>query len=165
MHNFNLSGQPGNITRLLSCTEEDLKQYKGHDLAPTHYVPSMSRHPLTGDWYPGINKPAAVLHWLNHVQTDAEYIVILDADMILRGPITPWEFKAARGRPVSTPYDYLIGCDNELAKFHTSHPEACDKLGGVIVMHIDHLRKFATQSYGCIKQRKSELTLLITGKI
>lgn len=51
MHSFRLSGQPGNITRLLSCTDEDLKNYKGHDLAPTHYVPSMSRHPLTGDWY------------------------------------------------------------------------------------------------------------------
>lgn len=50
MHSFRTSGQPGNITRLLSCNDEDLKQYKGHDLAPTHYVPSMSRHPLTGDW-------------------------------------------------------------------------------------------------------------------
>lgn len=50
IHSFHLSGQPGNITRLLSCTDEDLKNYKGHDLAPTHYVPSMSRHPLTGDW-------------------------------------------------------------------------------------------------------------------
>lgn len=55
--------------------------------------------------YPAINKPAAVLHWLNHVNIDAEFIVILDADMILRGPITPWEFKAARGHPVSTPYE------------------------------------------------------------
>lgn len=55
--------------------------------------------------YPAINKPAAVLHWLNHVNIDAEFIVILDADMILRGPITPWEFKAAHGRPVSTPYE------------------------------------------------------------
>ncbi|RDX96710.1 Peptidyl serine alpha-galactosyltransferase [Mucuna pruriens] len=143
MHSFHTSGQPGNITRLLSCSDEDLRQYKGRDLAPTHYVPSMSRHPLTGDWYPAINKPAAVLHWLNHVNVDAEFIVILDADMILRGPITPWEFKAARGHPVSTPYDYLIGCDNELAKLHTSHPEACDKVGGVIIMHIDDLRKFA----------------------
>ncbi|XP_022739358.1 peptidyl serine alpha-galactosyltransferase-like isoform X1 [Durio zibethinus] len=143
MHSFHLSGQSGNITRLLSCTDEDLKEYKGHDLAPTHYVPSMSLHPLTGDWYPAINKPAAVVHWLNHVNIDAEYIVILDADMILRGPITPWEFKAARGRPVSTPYEYLIGCDNELAKLHTRHPEACDKVGGVIIMHIDDLREFA----------------------
>ncbi|XP_027358629.1 peptidyl serine alpha-galactosyltransferase-like [Abrus precatorius] len=143
MHSFRMSRQPGNITRLLSCSDEDLRQYKGHDLAPTHYVPSMSRHPLTGDWYPAINKPAAILHWLNHANIDAEFIVILDADMILRGPITPWEFKAARGHPISTPYDYLIGCDNELAKLHTSHPEACDKVGGVIIMHIDDLRKFA----------------------
>ncbi|XP_047310979.1 peptidyl serine alpha-galactosyltransferase [Impatiens glandulifera] len=143
VHSFHLSGQPGNITRLLSCTDEDLKNYKGHDLAPTHYVPSMSRHPLTGDWYPAINKPAAVLHWLNHVKIDAEYIVILDADMIMRGTITPWEFKASRGHPVSTPYDYLIGCDNELARLHTRNPQACDKVGGVIIMHIDDLRKFA----------------------
>ncbi|KAL9276087.1 hypothetical protein ACSQ67_026368 [Phaseolus vulgaris] len=115
MHSFRLSGQPGNITRLLSCSDADLKLYKGHNLAPTHYVPSMSQHPLTGDWYPAINKPAAVLHWINHANIEAEFIVILDADMIMRGPITPWEFKAARGKPVSTPYDYLIGCDNELA--------------------------------------------------
>ncbi|KAG7575541.1 hypothetical protein ISN45_Aa03g000360 [Arabidopsis thaliana x Arabidopsis arenosa] len=143
MHSFRQSGQPGNITRLLSCTDEALKDYKGHDLAPTHYVPSMSRHPLTGDWYPAINKPAAVVHWLHHTNIDAEYVVILDADMILRGPITPWEFKAARGRPVSTPYDYLIGCDNDLARLHTRNPEACDKVGGVIIMHIEDLRKFA----------------------
>ncbi|XP_072970776.1 peptidyl serine alpha-galactosyltransferase [Typha angustifolia] len=143
MHSFHLSGQPGNITRLLSCTDEDLKKYKGHDLAPTHYVPSMTEHPLTGDWYPAINKPAAVLHWLNHVRTDAEFIVILDADMIMRGPITPWDYGAKRGHPVSTPYEYLIGCDNVLAKIHTRNPAACDKVGGVIIMHIDDLRKFA----------------------
>ncbi|XP_030482587.2 peptidyl serine alpha-galactosyltransferase [Cannabis sativa] len=143
MHSFYLSGQPGKITRLLSCTNEDLQKYQGIDLAPTHIVPSMSRHPLTGDWYPAINKPAAVLHWLHHTEIDAEYIVILDADMILRGPITPWEFNAARGHPVSTPYEYLIGCDNELAQLHTSHPDACDKVGGVIIMHIDDLRRFA----------------------
>lgn len=143
MHSFRLSGQPGNVTRLLSCTEEDLKYYNGHDLAPTHYVPSMSVHPLTGDRYPAINKPAAVVHWIHHAQIDAEYIVILDADMIMRGTITPWEFKAARGRPVSAPYGYLIGCDNILAKLHTRNPEACDKVGGVIIMHIEDLRKFA----------------------
>ncbi|KAJ7970714.1 Peptidyl serine alpha-galactosyltransferase [Quillaja saponaria] len=168
VHSFYLSGQPGNITRLLSCTDEDLKQYKGHDLAPTHYVPSMSRHPLTGDWYPAINKPAAVLHWLNHANTDAEFIVILDADMIMRGPVTPWEFKAARGHPVSTPYDYLIGCDNELAKLHTSHPEACDKVGGVIIMHIDDLRDFALlwlHKTEEVRADKAHYTRNITGDI
>ncbi|KAL9227047.1 hypothetical protein vseg_002788 [Gypsophila vaccaria] len=143
VHSFHQSGQPGNITRLLSCTEEELKSYEGHDLAPTHNVPSMSIHPLTGDRYPAINKPAGVLHWIHHAEIDAEYIVILDADMIMRGTITPWEFKAARGRPVAAPYSYLIGCDNILAKLHTRNPEGCDKVGGVIIMHIDDLRKLA----------------------
>ncbi|CAO2819649.1 unnamed protein product [Amaranthus hypochondriacus] len=143
MHSFRLSGQPGNITRLLSCTDEDLKHYKGHDLAPTHYVPSMSVHPLTGDRYPAINKPAGIVHWIHHAHIDAEYIVILDADMIMRGTVTPWEFKAAHGRPVAAPYNYLIGCDNILAKLHTRNPEACDKVGGVIIMHIDDLRKMS----------------------
>lgn len=48
-HSFQLSGQPGFITRLLSCTEEKLATYKNIDLAPTHVVPSYSVHPLTGD--------------------------------------------------------------------------------------------------------------------
>lgn len=38
---------------------------------------------------------------------------------------------------------YLIGCDNELAKLHTKHPEYCDKVGGFIMMHIDDLRAMA----------------------
>ncbi|KAJ4758010.1 peptidyl serine alpha-galactosyltransferase [Rhynchospora pubera] len=143
MHSFRLSGQPGGVTRLLSCTDEDLKMYKGRDLAPTHYVPSMTQHPLTGDLYPAINKPAAVLHWLNHVKADAEYVVILDADMIMRGPITPWEYGARPGHPVSAPYEYLIGCDNVLAEIHTRNPSFCEKVGGVIIMHIDDLKRFA----------------------
>ena len=40
-------------------------------------------------------------------------------------------------------FSYLIGCDNILAKLHTRNPEACDKVGGVIIMHIDDLRRFA----------------------
>ncbi|PPS20078.1 hypothetical protein GOBAR_AA00458 [Gossypium barbadense] len=123
MHSFHLSGQPENITRLLSCTDEDLKQYKGHDLPPTRYVPSMSHHPLD------------VLLFSLELSL-AAYIVILDADMILRGPITPWEFKPARDRwflPLTT-------CKNSYSI--TPHPDACDKVGGVIVMHIDDLWAF-----------------------
>lgn len=51
MHSFRKSGQPGPVTRLLSCTDEQLQGYRGMDLAPTHEVPSMSQHPVTGDWY------------------------------------------------------------------------------------------------------------------
>ena len=51
MHSFGVSGQPGSITRLLSCKDDELKKYKGLDLAPSHVVPSYSLHPLTNDWY------------------------------------------------------------------------------------------------------------------
>jgi hypothetical protein len=37
----------------------------------------------------------------------------------------------------------LIGCDNILAQLHTQHLEACDKVGGVIIIHIDDLRALA----------------------
>lgn len=40
-------------------------------------------------------------------------------------------------------YRYLIGCDNILAKLHTEHPELCDKVGGLLAMHIDDLRALA----------------------
>ncbi|MBA0705063.1 hypothetical protein Golax_017281 [Gossypium laxum] len=61
--------------------------------------------------------------------------------MILRGPITPWEFKAARDRrflPLTSKSRTMI----KLAKIHTRHPDACDKVGGVIDMHIDDLWAF-----------------------
>lgn len=50
VHSFKKAGQPGPITRLLSCSDEEVKGYGGMDLAPTMVVPSMSRHPRTGDW-------------------------------------------------------------------------------------------------------------------
>lgn len=50
MHSYRKAQQPGPITRLLSCTDEERKNYRGMELAPTFEVPSMSRHPKTGDW-------------------------------------------------------------------------------------------------------------------
>lgn len=109
MHSFKKSRQPGPITRLLSCTQEERKTYRGMDLAPTFEVPSMSRHPKTGDWYPAINKPAGIVHWLKHSKDaqNVDWVVILDADMIIRGPIIPWELGAEKGRPVAAYYGIL----------------------------------------------------------
>ncbi|GFP84967.1 hypothetical protein PHJA_000640500 [Phtheirospermum japonicum] len=145
MHSFRKAKQPGPITRLLSCTDEERKDYKGMDLAPTLEVPSMSRHPKTGDWYPAINKPAGVVHWLQHSK-DAEnvdWVVILDADMIIRGPIIPWELGAEKGKPVAAYYGYLVGCDNVLAKCTRSTLNCVTRWGGLLAMHIDDLRALA----------------------
>ena len=96
MHSFKKAQQLGPITRLLNCTNDEKKNYRGMNLAPTLKVPSMSRHPRTGDWYPAINKPARITHWLEHGKNveNVDWIVILYADMIIRGPIIPWELGA-----------------------------------------------------------------------
>ncbi|KAI5413335.1 cleavage polyadenylation factor subunit fip1 [Lathyrus oleraceus] len=89
--------QPGPVTRLLSCTDEKKKNYKGMHLAPIFEVPSVSRHPKTGDWYPAINKPAGVIHWFKYSKDaiNVGWVLILDTDMIIRGLILPWELVAA----------------------------------------------------------------------
>lgn len=35
-----------------------------------------------------------------------DWVVILDADQIIRGPIIPWELGAERGRPFAAHYGY-----------------------------------------------------------
>lgn len=57
---------------------------------------------VSRDRYPAI-KPAEIVHWLEHSK-DAEnvdWVVLLEADMIIRGPIVPWELGAERGKPVA----------------------------------------------------------------
>jgi len=58
--------------------------------------------------YPAINKPAGIVHWLKYSKDadDVDWVVILDADMIIRGPIIPWELGAEKGRPVAAYYGY-----------------------------------------------------------
>ena len=45
------SGQPGPVTRLLSCTPQALKTFKDLEGVNTHVAPSWTVHPITGDVY------------------------------------------------------------------------------------------------------------------
>lgn len=56
--------------------------------------------------YPAINKPAGIVHWLKHSEEaqNVDWVVILDADQIIRGPIIPWKLGAEKGRPVAAYY-------------------------------------------------------------
>ncbi|KAK4358393.1 hypothetical protein RND71_024003 [Anisodus tanguticus] len=65
MHSYKKAQQPGPITRLLSCTDEERKGYRGMKLAPTFEVPSMSRHPKTGDCYKKAQQPGPITRLLS----------------------------------------------------------------------------------------------------
>ena len=61
-YSHRVSGQPGNITRLLACSDAQLRTYRGLDIGPT-FVHQNYRH-VEGMNYAAFNKPASVTHWL-----------------------------------------------------------------------------------------------------
>ncbi|KAL4516545.1 hypothetical protein Ndes2437A_g00686 [Nannochloris sp. 'desiccata'] len=60
------AGQPGPLTRIMSCTPEEyaLLSEESINVIPTHVAPSYTTHPRTGDVYSAYNKPVAVIDWL-----------------------------------------------------------------------------------------------------
>jgi hypothetical protein len=51
-----------------------------------------------------------VVHWLKHSPEadNVDWVVILDADQIVRGPIIPWELGAEKGKPFAAYYGYML---------------------------------------------------------
>ncbi len=97
--------------------------------------------------YPAINKPAGVVHWLNYSEEakHVDWVVILDADQILRYPLTPWEVGAERGKPVAARY----GCVSFLP-FNQGH----------VFLHVETIViVFSKCTHGCVVAFK---TLLLT---
>ena len=112
----------------------------------THTHPNWAVHPITGDRYSPYNKPASIVHWLEHAKPTAEYIIILDADMVIRNPMTAELVGAERGRPVSAHYGYLKGVFKEnymKVKERVKNVEKAQQVGGFSVMHIEDLKKVA----------------------
>ncbi|KAI4967654.1 hypothetical protein ZWY2020_019752 [Hordeum vulgare] len=58
-----------------------------------------SSRPSTNCW---------VVHWLEHsLEADnVDWVVFLDGDQIVRGPIIPWELGVEKGKPIAAYYVY-----------------------------------------------------------
>ncbi|BDA42986.1 Peptidyl serine alpha-galactosyltransferase [Coccomyxa sp. Obi] len=157
VYSFKRAKQPGSFTRLLSCTEEQLKGYKGLDLVPTHVVPSLTIDPNKehNDHYSAYNKPGAVLFWLQDVEPEEDYILVIDADMIFRSPFIPEQMGVSPGWAVSAYFGYLKGVSNELALKHVPYVvprndtlagprgRRGDQVGGFCIMHKEDLKRVA----------------------
>ena len=55
------------------------------------------------------------------VNPPEEYILVIDADMIMRAPFIPSQMAVSRGWAVSAYFGYLKGVDNALALKHVPH--------------------------------------------
>ncbi|KAL1529318.1 hypothetical protein AB1Y20_000272 [Prymnesium parvum] len=134
---FRNSGMQGSITRLLACGEEELKQYKGLDLGPTFVHPNYRHNPLNGDVSASYNKPASVMHFTREANFTEEFILFIDADMVLVRPIDPIALGAKKGTVVSEYVAYMIGSSNQMAK-NFLPPEAVPRAKSVGWYHIFH---------------------------
>ena len=151
-----LVGQPGRLTRLLACDGAALKTYAGKGRlalgAPwmeTHVHPNFARHP-SGDLYAPYNKPGSVDHWLKHADppVTADYIIVADADMVLRKPLLPWTLGATQGKAVGAKFGYLR-TDNYLCKKHVdaNKQHLCSQCGGFVIYHREDLERVAPLWY------------------
>ena len=142
---FRASGMQGSITRLLACSQEDLKGYKGLDLGPTFVHPNYRHNPLNGDTSASYNKPASVMHFSREANFTEEYVLFIDADMVLSTPIDPVALGAKPGTVVSEFVPYMIGTGNGMAaQFLPSEavPRA-KSVGWYHIFHRDDLRRIA----------------------
>lgn len=151
------AGQSGPLTRIVSCTEEQWDQMseEAKRLVNTHVAPSYTRHPRTGDVYPAYNKPVAVIDFLARTDVKEDYVLIIDADMIMRRAFVPEELGASKGWAISAHFGYMKGVANELAGTHI--PEVrprkdslagpigrkSDDAGGFTLMNAQDLRRVA----------------------
>ncbi|GBF96079.1 peptidyl serine alpha-galactosyltransferase [Raphidocelis subcapitata] len=128
------SGQPGSITRVANCNEKDRGNYSQAMLAyvDTHMAPEAAYNAELKDWYAAYNKPTAVQDWLAHNPAPPEeWLLLLDADMLLRRPFLPEHFNLSKGWAVAGHYDYMKGVTNDLALRHIPQiPPRNDTLAG-----------------------------------
>lgn len=59
-------------------------------------APSFTKNPHNNDLYSAYNKPEAVIDWLAHNEVAEEFVLILDADMIMRQPFIPEDMGCAQ---------------------------------------------------------------------
>ena len=126
-----LSGMPGNVTRLLACDENQLATYKGLNLGPTfvhrnhgrvnHMRDDKGAKPPYGsrpsDISPSYNKPGSIMHWVQESEEakHVDYVLYIDADMLLRLPMDPVKMGVKPGVVVSEHVGYLdTGLQNGL---------------------------------------------------
>ena len=128
-----------------ACSPDDLANYSMLDIGPTFVHPNYRHNPLNGDVSASYNKPASVMHWVREANFTEEYVLFIDADMILNRPIDPIAMGARRGVVVSERVGYLIGTHNGLAEEFIPEdavPRA-KPVGWYHIFHRDDLRKIA----------------------
>jgi len=159
-YSFNRTRQPGRITRLLACSDDQLTTYPqaNMDMGPTFVHRNMRFDAVndaergdpfhddkSGHGYASYNKPFSVKAWLEQVDVEEEFVLMMDTDMYLRAPIDPSGMGCSRGTVVSAKYSYLYGTTSGFARhfIDESLHERMTGVGGFHIFHREDLRQIA----------------------
>ena len=156
-YSFRRSRQPGKITRLLACSDDQLKTYPrvNMEMGPTFVHKNMRfDHEFNdeemhdefqdqkGQGYASYNKPYSVTAWLQQVEVKETWVLMMDTDMFLRAPIDPVALGVRRGHVVSAEYTYLHGTTSGFASrfLDESLHARMAQVGGFHIFHREDLR-------------------------
>lgn len=139
------------ITRLLACSDEQFASYRltpGFKLGPTFVHRNYKHNPHNGDNSGSYNKPGSIMHWVQDplASAGAETVLFIDADMVLRRRVEPYELGAKEGVVASARVGYLIGTRNGLAQRFlpdSVRPDLVQPAGWVHAFHINDIRAIA----------------------
>lgn len=145
------SGWPSEtrLTRLMSTCDSDSSRLRSTNLPymTTHEHPDFG-DPLTNglqDAYAPYNKPGGVAHWLDAVRSTlaGDYVLVVEADMLLRAPIDCEALGVRPGVAAAARYEYLIGASNGMARGFVKNAHLVQPVGGWMCLHRDDLREVA----------------------
>ena len=129
-YSFYRTKQPGKITRLLACSDDQLKTYDKRllEMGPTFvhfnmrydHANDVEAHDRfhdgkAGHGYASYNKPYSVHAWLSKVDVKEDMILMVDTDMWLRQPINPIALGSRPGNVVSAGAALRSACARALA--------------------------------------------------
>ena len=146
--------EPCPITRLVACDNPNyaIPQLPEYPFAHVHMHPNFKNY--QGDAYSAYNKPGSVMHWLENGDTaGAEWVVIIDADMIILKPFLMEKLHPRPKQPISAYYGYLQGVEPDVymgVKAQLVEPRKnpdvpYSKIGGFAVHHIGELPELSRE--------------------
>ena len=150
--------QLGPLTRLISqCDDEHSRTHALRTPGVlTHEHPNYALPAVNGaeDAYAPYNKPGGIAHWLaTRSDITANFILILEADMLFRDRIDCEALGARPGRAVAGRYDNLKGVSNGMARGFVKNAHLVQAVGGSwACIHRDDLKRMAPQWLEMTKQ-------------
>ena len=146
--------EPCPMTRLMACDNPTypVMQLPEYPFLRTHVHPPFNNY--EGDTYSAYNKPGSVMHWMEHGDTaGTEWVVIIDADMIILKPFLMDKLRPRPKAPISAYYAYLTGVDPEVhmgVKSRLVEPRKdpnvqYSKIGGFAVHHVGELLELSRE--------------------